>query len=219
MASANGVGDTHPGHTIPFWETACRDNRIRGCEALASIETEYCAQGSGWACNEVAILGATGRAPTPPPAELFTGACAYGMGAGCQNQKGVNTLTGKYLHMDPSLADYALLLQEGKGPLPDETPIERYSRACDQGWMSGCSRLALSYVQGQKTPDFARARELWERACSGGNAQSCSNLGLMYNNGDGVPTDRTKALAMLRQACDLGLPSACRLLSDENGEK
>jgi hypothetical protein len=219
MSLANGVGDSHPGHTIPFWEAACKDNRIRGCEALAVIETSYCAQGSGWACNELAILGATGRTKTPPPMDLWIGACAYGVRAACENQKGVNELTGKYLQTDPSLADYALLLQEGKGPLPDETPIARSSRACDQGWMAGCSRLALAYIQEQKTPDFIRARELWERACAGANAASCSNLGLMYNNGDGVPKDREKALGYLKRACELGLPAACRWLSDEAGQK
>jgi TPR repeat protein len=85
--------------------------------------------------------------------------------------------------------------------------------------MSGCSRLALAYVQEQKTPDFARARDLWERACTAGNAQSCSNLGLMYNNGDGVGKDRDKALALLKKSCDLGLPAACQELDAQKDQK
>ena len=217
ISAANGVGDSHPGHSIPFWEAACRDNRVRGCEALAAIETSYCAQGSGWACNELGILGATGRAATPPPMELFVGACAYGSGAACANQKGVNDLTGRYVHEDPTALDYELLLQQGKGRLPAASPLERYSQACDQGWLAGCGYLGVAFVTQQK-PDFAQSKGLWERACAGGHGQSCSNLGLLYNNGDGVPRDRARALSYLKQACDLGLPPACSQWNEENAK-
>lgn len=219
IATANGVGDHHPGHTVPFWEQACRENRDSACRILASIEATACSSGSGWACNELAILGATKRAETPAPDELFRAACAYGMRAGCENANGVNALTNQYRREDPALSEYAILLQEGKGPIPEAPANDVYSAACDRGWMAGCGRLGFTYMVEEKNRDPERARLLWERACAGGNSQSCSNLGLMHNNGDGVPKDRIKARAYLKQACDLGLPTACRVLSNENTQK
>lgn len=216
IAAANGVGDHHPGHTVPFWERACAERGGKACTILAAIEEGYCASGSGWACNEAGILGATNRAVTPPPAELFRGACASGMRSGCENAIGVNQVTKQYRREDPPYVDYAILLQRGKGLIPQLPANEMYSRACDEGWMAGCNRLGFTYLMETEPRDPERARQLWEKACAGGNAQSCSNLGLMHNTGDGVPKDRARALTYLKQACDLGLPNACVVLSTEN---
>ena len=141
------------------------------------------------------------------------------MRAGCENAQGVNPITRKYRREDPSLSDYAILLQEGKGPLPDQTALATYQMACDNGWMAGCGRLGYAYLVEEQPRDATRARALFDKACAGGNAQACSNLGLMHNNGDGVPKDRARALGYLKQACDLGLPTACRVLADENTQK
>lgn len=218
MSAANGVGDSHPGHTVPFWESACRKGRIDGCRNLASIHARYCVSGSAWSCNELGIMGARGLASTPPPSDLFQSACVMGMRAGCENGATFPAAPDKVRHDDPGLGDYALVLQEGKGPLPDRTPVSLFTRACDQGWMAGCGRLALSYLQDQKPPDLKRAAALWERACGSNHAPSCSNLGLMHNNGDGVAKDRVKGLAYLKQACDLGMANACRWLTEQTAQ-
>jgi hypothetical protein len=61
----------------------------------------------------------------------------------------------------------------------------------------------------------APADQLFELACENGFAACCSNLGLMYKRCDSLSADNTKALAYLKRACDLGLPGACRVLSNQ----
>ncbi len=217
MSVDGGVGDRHPGQTVKFWEAACREGRGGGCARLAVIQLRHCRAGSGWACNELGILGATARADTAPPEELFNGACGLGSTAGCVNRGLLATGSQAFQHGDPGLQDFRIVLRYGKGPLPDLTPIELYTRACNEGWMEGCGALGNAYMQAETgVPDRARAAELWAQACGGGHAASCSNLGLMYNLGDGVTRDEAKALAYLKSACDLGLANACRLLSEQS---
>ena len=37
LSAANGIGDHHPGHTIPFWEKTCHENRANACNNLAVL--------------------------------------------------------------------------------------------------------------------------------------------------------------------------------------
>jgi hypothetical protein len=218
MTAANGVGDYHPGHTVPFWERACRDGRRNGCRNLATLERRHCEDGSGWACNELGVLGASKRAATPPPEQLFARACGLAFNAGCVNKPRVAEGAQTFRRDDPRLRDYPVLLREGKGVPPDRTPFEIYSRACKQGWIAGCGSLAVFYVQGDGVPaDKPRAASMWERACISGHAQSCSDLGFMYKTGDGVTKDQPKALSYLKKACDLGMADACRWLTEQGG--
>ena len=217
LSASNGIGDHHPGYTIPFWEKACRDNRDNACKNLAALLSGPCRRSSAWACNELGILVATGRVKAAPAPQLFGLACGNGFAAGCANAKTLMVEADHFTHGDPRPQDYVFLLTEGKGPIHDRTPFELYTRACDQGWMAGCGSLGLIYVLGKDgvPTDKIRAAELFEKACDGGYAASCSNLGLMYKHGDGLPADTTKALAYLKRACDLNLPSACRILSNQ----
>ena len=214
MTAANGIGDYHPGHTVPFWAQACRDGRRNGCENLATLERRHCEGGSAWACNELAILGATAHVTTPPPDRLFQRACRDGFVAACQNAAALAAGTTAFRHDEPTLRDFPVVLREGKGVAPDATPFEIYDRACRQGWAAGCGGLANVYLQGGVVPaDKPRAAALWEQACAGGHARSCSNLGLMYQLGDGLSKDHVKALAYLEKACKLGFADACRWLA------
>lgn len=215
MSAANGIGDHHPGHTIPFWESACREGRRKACDNLAQIERRYCSGGSGWACNELGILGLDNRATTEPPAGLFERACTAGFRVACENKTALQSASRSVKHGDPSLSDYLWVLQEGRGPLKDQRPFEVYTRACNQGWVAGCGSLGDFYFQGG---DRARGVALWQRACGDGHANSCSNLGVMNRLGDGVPKDNGKAAAYLQQACGLGLEKACRLLAELKAE-
>lgn len=219
MTAAGGVGDRHPGQTVRFWEGACREGRSNGCSNLAIVEARHCSAGSGWACNEVGVLGTTGRAVTAPPEQLFAAACRLGFTAGCANRGLLASGVRPFQHGDPRLQDFPIVLRHGKGAVPERTPVELYTRACHEGWMAGCGALGNAYMQGETgTPDKARALDLWEQACKGGHATSCSNVGLMYNLGDGVARDGVKALAYLKAACDLGLASACRLLTEQGAQ-
>ena len=217
MTLANGVGDYHPGHTVPFWEQACRDGRRNACRNLAALERRHCEGGSGWACNELGVLGASGRAQTLPPDQLFQQACGLGFRIGCGNAAAMVSKSTAFRRDEPSLRDYPIVLREGKGVAADSTPFEILTRACRQGWAAGCGSLAAFYLQGggPVPVDKSRAAVMWEQACADGHGRSCSNVGFMYNVGDGVPKDSTKALAYLKKSCDLGFASACRWLAEQ----
>lgn len=216
MSVAQGLGDHHPGHYLPFWQQACRDGRRNGCRTLGDVERQYCGAGSGWACNEVGLLAAEGRVVSDAgTAGAFERACRLGFAAGCQNAAPSRRAAGR--HADPQRADYAVLLREGKGPLPEMRPVDLYSLGCRQGWLAACGNVGLAYLLGDGvTADKMRAAALLQDACDRGDAHSCSNLGFMHKKGDGVPPDEAKALALLTKACDLGMAGACRWLKNES---
>ena len=217
MSVAQGVGDHHPGHRLPFWQRACEQNLRNGCRTLAAIESTLCSRGSGWACNEhgVTLFEQRKDAAQMAPTE-FQRACSTGLAAGCQNA----VLTARSGAIPqralPRADDFTILLREGKGPLPDMTPFELFTRACDQEWMTGCAQLADAYLRGDGTAkNYERAAREYNKACAGGVASACSDIGYMYKIGDGVGRDDTKALGYLKRACDLGMARACRWLKEQ----
>ena len=211
MSLSNGLGDNHPGHTVTFWEKACREGRPTGCEKLGVVESRHCDAGSPWACNELGILAATQPQISRPANASFTQACASGLPQACRNGQTLASGLRTFIHTDPTARDYQIVLRTGKGPLPSMPPLEIYTRACNLGWMAGCNELARFYFTGDGVlPDKARAIGLLERACSGGHALACGNVARMYERGDGAPRDDTKAQGYLRRACDLGESTACR---------
>ncbi len=75
-----------PRRWVPFWQEACTEGRHNGCQTLGRIVTQYCRQGSGWACNELGILESEGRAQSAIPAQAaFQQACRVGFAPGCEN--------------------------------------------------------------------------------------------------------------------------------------
>jgi TPR repeat protein len=216
MSFAQGVGDHHPGHRLPFWQHACDQNLDSACTTLANIEATMCARGSGWACNEHGLLMFAGRAGSPRLADSeFQRACALGTIVGCQNAA-VGQRGGTPQPAVPQAADFAIVLREGKGELPDHTPFALFTRACNSGWMTGCERLAAAYMSGQGTPqNHSMAAREFSRACDGGVASACSDVGYMYKTGDGVDRDDTRALGYLKKACTLGMAQACRWLEEQ----
>jgi TPR repeat protein len=205
-----------PRRWLPFWEQACVEDRRNACLVLSKLEAQYCKQGSGWACNELGILEATGRAKEIiPPQAAFAAACSRGAMAGCANrgvlQAGATPLGAQaYQRSQPQPADYPLLLQEGQGPLDALTAVELYDRACQQGWADGCNRLASLYSLGTgMARDVPRAIAALERACSLKSWQACADLGVIFQQGDGVASDVEKGRSYLQRACDGGLRQAC----------
>ena len=146
MSAAQGVGDTHRGHWVPFWQQACQDGRRNGCRNLATMEDRYCEAGSGWACNELGILFRN-RAGAAPALEMFRRACALDFAAGCQNAS-IVTSSAPVRSAQPGLADYRIVLREGKGPLPPLSAVELNDRACGQGWQAACDELAAQCKSG-----------------------------------------------------------------------
>jgi hypothetical protein len=211
MSAAEGVGDSHPGHVVPFWQNACRDARPNGCATLQLITKTYCDDGSGWACNEHGVLlEQTGRGGPDDVRASFQRSCALGFAEGCEN--GARSSTGRpSRRAPPGLPDYPVVLRQGKGAVPDRTPLELYTRACSQGWMEGCESLGGLYLTGEGVPrDPKTSAGFFETACEGGLASSCSNLGLMYYKADGLPRDEAKGLALLKRSCDMGFSNGCR---------
>ena len=137
MSAAGGLGDTHPGHRVPFWMTACREGRRDGCNVLEQIENRYCSLGSGWACNDLGVLMSAGKLKdNSRTSQAFERACALGFAGGCANQalpKGAIPTAG-----DPGPGDLVLLLREGKGSLPPLSELELKQKACLQGWIFAC---------------------------------------------------------------------------------
>jgi TPR repeat protein len=55
-----------------------------------------------------------------------------------------------------------------------------------------------------------------EAAIEQGSSSAMTALGYAYWNGDGVPQDRAKAIELLKQAADLGHPSAQRFVESQS---
>jgi len=151
MSAFQGVGDAHPGQYIPFWRQACEQGRSYACPYLADLELDYCADGSGWACNEAGLMhiaiansGEDLRRRTAAGAAApFRYSCDLGFSAGCRNVETLKEGSSEFVAAPPSLKDYAIVLKGSKGRPLDSNPSALYARACDQGWPDACERLVL----------------------------------------------------------------------------
>lgn len=217
MSRAQGLGNDHPGHHIPFWVEACDASRVKACDNLAGMYRRYCNRGSPWACNELGVLGATGKATiTETPTQLFALACGGGIAAACENQSAVANPRNATHHGDPRFQDYTVLFTMNA----PEASLPVFTRACDEGFVAGCGSIGDLYFRGTEVPkDPARGREIWQQACDRGHAGSCSNLGVANHLGDGVPKDDVKAASYMKRACDLGMTRACQLLRELTGNQ
>lgn len=136
MASVGATDATHRGDKIPFWEQACANGRRNACENLVRIESTYCGDNSGWACNELARHTMAGN----PELALtyFSRACEARFSAGC-----VNLLTPESARRaNPRALDLRLLLREGGANLMEMPESELYARACDHGWTFACEEAS-----------------------------------------------------------------------------
>ena len=144
LMTASGATDgMHRGDSLPFWEQACADNRPNACQRLLMIETSYCNDNTGWACNELGRHYVEGRLISPDADRAFvyfSRACEARFQAGC-----VNLLdASEPARANPRALDLRLLVREG-GPNLMETPeAELYSRACRHGWRFACDKRAAS---------------------------------------------------------------------------
>ena len=137
MAAAGATDGRHRGDSVPFWEQACDDGRPQACERLVQIETNYCGDNAGWACNELGRHHREGtRVPADPQQalEYFARACELRFQAGC-----VNLLDpASAVRADPRALDLRLLLREAGPNLLDMPEPALHARACDHGWSFAC---------------------------------------------------------------------------------
>lgn len=149
MSAVNAVGDTHRGRWLPFWQEACGAGKRNACRNLLRMESIYCGQGSGWACNELGILSSQVRNDGLRGAvESFQRACSLGFEAGCDNLTLSQRGSGQLKRVTPEVRDYLIMLQEGKGPLPPDIPRRQlFERACEHGWTAACENLRMSQAR------------------------------------------------------------------------
>jgi hypothetical protein len=148
MTAAEGVGDSHRGQWLPFWQQACDEGRPYACPYLADLQVNFCSQGSTWSCNEAGILhlalaqsGEDRRRLDPAGAvERFTRGCELGSAVACENVRRMAGGATRLASAAPTLEDYPIILRGSKGPITDRSPAALYTRACDQGWPDTCGR-------------------------------------------------------------------------------
>lgn len=141
MSAAQGVGDRHPGQWMPFWQQACGEGRRHACDNLETMQSTFCREGSGWACNEFGISQIMRHGDRSGATASFQRSCALGFADGCQNTAmgfiGVpSTRAGA-----PTLTDYRVVLRGSKGPVTTRDPHELYVLGCREGWQSACAAL------------------------------------------------------------------------------
>ncbi|MDP6579142.1 MAG: hypothetical protein QF681_00680 [Vicinamibacterales bacterium] len=137
MTAAGATDGRHRGDSVPFWEQACAEERPRACERLIQLETNYCGDNAGWACNELGRHYAAGTivvADRDAALGFFSQACELRFQAGC-----VNLLDeGAPSRADPRALDFRLLLREAGPNLLEMPEPELHARACDHGWTFAC---------------------------------------------------------------------------------
>jgi hypothetical protein len=137
MSVTGVLDDKHPGQWLPFWQHACARDARDACDNLAFLEDGFCLDGSGWACNEFAILQVERRRPGASPVELLQRGCALGFAPACENRAKL-TESSALRHGTPRIQDYPLILRGSKGPIAERDPAALFARACEQGWPDTC---------------------------------------------------------------------------------
>ena len=137
MTAVGATDGRHRGDAVPFWEQACGEDRPQACDRLIQIESNYCGDNAGWACNELGRHYTAGTIVAAAPARAlgyFSRACEVRFQAGCLNLLDQERLS----RADPRVLDLRLLLREAGPNLLEMPEAELYARACDHGWTFAC---------------------------------------------------------------------------------
>jgi Na+-translocating ferredoxin:NAD+ oxidoreductase RnfD subunit len=139
MTLAGRTDGMHRGDALPFWVQACSESRPQACDRLMMIETNYCTDNAGWACNEVGRHYLEGRLVQPDPERAmsyFSRACEARFQPGCLNLLDPSAP----VRADPRVIDLRLLVREGGVNLVDTPEAELFTRACRHGWDFACEK-------------------------------------------------------------------------------
>ena len=140
MTAVGATDGRHRGDTLPFWEQACAEDRPQACARLIQIESNYCGDNAGWACNELGRHYREGTIVSADPAlalGFLSQACELRFQAGCVNLLHQQPRT-THTRADPRALDLRLLLREAGPNLLEMPEPELYARACDHGWTFAC---------------------------------------------------------------------------------
>lgn len=138
MSATGGTDGRHTGDSVPFWQQACSEDRRGACATLIRLETTYCDDNSGWACNELGVHLREGTITDAEPEVAlgyFSRACELRFQAGCVNLLDHDATA----RANPRPLDLQLLLREGGRNLSDVPEPELYARACEHGWAFACT--------------------------------------------------------------------------------
>lgn len=138
MTAVGRTDGLHPGDRVPFWQQACAEGRRHACERLVQLETTYCSDNAGWACNELGrhyMEGTIVAADQVRAIGFFSRACEARFQAGCVNLLDHRTIA----QAAPRAIDLRLLLREAGLNLLDLPEGQLYVRACRHGWAFACA--------------------------------------------------------------------------------
>jgi hypothetical protein len=141
MMSTGSADGMHRGDSLPFWEQACAEGRPNACQRLLRVESSYCGDNAGWACNELGLHYLEGKIATQDPERAFAyfaRACEGRFQAGCVNMLEASPPS----RVNPRPLDLRLLLREGGPNLLEMPEPELYQRACRHGWAFACQKAA-----------------------------------------------------------------------------
>jgi len=145
MSVTGRTDGRHVGDALPFWEQACAEGRPTACERLLQLEYAYCANGSGWACNELGRHLMQGTITEGDPdlgmAYLSRG-CELRFQPACLN---LRSPEGELRTANPRPIDFRVLLREGGGVLVDLPEAQLWERACEHDWTFACDRVARAF--------------------------------------------------------------------------
>jgi hypothetical protein len=139
MTALGRTDGRHTGDSLPFWMEACNAQRPNACPRLIQLETTYCDDNSGWACNEMGLHHLSGKLVVSDKERAqvyFARGCETRFQAACLNALDP---TGEK-HAPPRPLDLRLLLREGGRNLVEMPESELYSRACEHGWTFACEK-------------------------------------------------------------------------------
>ncbi len=141
MTAMGRTDGRHTGDSLPFWQQACAQGLPDACNRLLLLETTYCGDGSGWACNELGrhfAEGAIAAADATRAIDSYARACELRFQPGCFNLLEPGGVT----QAAPRVFDLRLLLREGGLNLMEMTEPDLYARACAHDWAFACERMA-----------------------------------------------------------------------------
>ena len=130
----------HTGDSLPFWQQACEEGLLNGCDRLLQLENTYCADNAAWACNELGIKYRNGNVvelDSVRARTYFQRACELKFKAACLNLLHSDLV----LSEDPHELDLRLLLREGGRNLMDEPLENLYEKACSHSWDFACESI------------------------------------------------------------------------------
>ncbi|MDX1491767.1 MAG: hypothetical protein R3332_10800 [Pseudohongiellaceae bacterium] len=137
MSALGKTDGKHVGDSLPFWEQACAEDRANACERLLLLESNYCGDGAGWACNEIGahyLAGELVERDSVVALNYFSRACELRFQAGCFNYLDPQEIS----LAPPRVFDLRLLLRQGGQNLMTLPEEQLYRRACDHGWEFAC---------------------------------------------------------------------------------